>query len=61
MNTVMNTQHTPIPFIRSLLVGKSEEEIKEAEERFLALIDLAKRIYERTQEEYDLTASPKSD
>lgn len=60
MVTVMTIQHTPIPFIRSLLASKSEEEIKEAEERFLALIDLARRVYERMQEE-DLTASLESD
>jgi hypothetical protein len=60
----MTTQHTPIPFIRTLLANKSEEHIKEAEQRFLALIDLARRVHtrlQREQEEQHLTSLPKSD
>jgi hypothetical protein len=49
----MNTEHIPIPFIRALLEGKSEKEIVEAEERFLALIDLAERVVARQKEEQE--------
>lgn len=47
----MQTEHTPLPFIRELLAHKSEKEIVEAEERFLALIDLAERVVARQKEE----------
>jgi len=49
----MNTEHIPLPFIRSLLAHKSEQEIKEAEERFLDLLDLAKRVHTRMELEKD--------
>jgi len=45
----MKTKHIQLPFIRKLLEHKSEEEITEAEERFLDFIDLAERIHSRIQ------------
>lgn len=43
----MNTEHTPLPFIRTLLVTKSEEDIKDAQERFFDFLELAERIHTR--------------
>ncbi|MCP4181186.1 MAG: hypothetical protein GY756_25770 [bacterium] len=45
----MNTKHTQLPFIRKLLAHKSDEQIKEAEERFFDFLDLAERIHCRIQ------------
>ena len=47
----MNIEHTHIPFIRTLLADKSEEEIKNAEERFLDFINLAERVHTRIEKE----------
>lgn len=47
----MNAEHTPLPFIRTLLAKKSDEEIKDAEERFFDFIDIAERIHARIQRE----------
>jgi len=47
----MNTEHIQLPFIRTLLANKSEEEIKDAEERFFDFLDLAERIHTRIQQE----------
>jgi len=47
----MNTQHIQLPFIRIVVAQKTDEEIKNAEERFLDFIDLAERIHERIQRE----------
>jgi hypothetical protein len=49
----MNTEHTPLPFIRALMKHHSEKDIIEAEERFLALIDLAERVRARQKEEQE--------
>lgn len=54
----MQTEHIPLPFIRELLAHKSEKEIVEAEERFLALIDLAERIVVRQKEEEEQESAP---
>ncbi|MCI5051012.1 MAG: hypothetical protein MRY57_01780 [Candidatus Pacebacteria bacterium] len=43
----MNTKHTQLPFIRTLLTNKSEKEIKDAEERFFDFLELAERIHTR--------------
>lgn len=42
----------PIKFIRLLCKDYSEEEIKEAEERFRQYLRLIKRVSERLQAEY---------
>lgn len=52
----MNTKHTSLPFIRALLATKTDEEIKEAEERFFDFLELSERIHARMQEEKEAEA-----
>ena len=47
----MNKEHIPLPFIRTLLADKTEEEIRDAEERFFDFLDLVERIHTRIQRE----------
>ena len=47
----MNTEHTQLPFIRTLLADKSEEDIKDAEERFFDFLDIPERIHNRIKTE----------
>ena len=47
----MKTQQIQVAFIRKLLAGKSELEIREAEERFLNYLEIVKRIHARITKE----------
>ncbi len=48
MNHVPN-EHTIVPFVRELCAHKTEEEIRWAEDSFIEYIELALRVFERTE------------
>lgn len=47
----MKTDTTTIPFVRSIMVGESEQDVMNAEERFIAFASLIHRIGTRLSEE----------
>lgn len=57
----MNGEHIPIPFIRKLCEGNSEEELVTAENNFRRYLLVVKRICERREREEEERSNVSSD
>lgn len=51
MNTANKNRERPIPFIRELCTGSSEDELLEAEDNFRRYLALVKRIADRCEQD----------